>query len=120
MAKARVELLKSATHTARGRTFRKGQVQILTNSADILYYQQQPEFSVIVLEEDKPAAPTKVKAVAAPVEEEDDPITDEELDAADAADKTASTTPADGEEVEEVTLPPKPAKTPAVKKPGKK
>lgn len=123
MAKARVELLKAASHTARGRTFRKGQPQIITSPADILYYQQQSEFSVVHLEEDAPKAPVKVKAVApAPVEEEeDDPVTDEELDAADA--KSGES---DEGTTQVVDLPPAPPlaktmqKAPAKKKPGAK
>lgn len=59
--RARVELRGSLTHQGRGRAFKKGSPQILTNSADIVYYQQQAGFAVTMLS-DKSKAATKVVA----------------------------------------------------------
>lgn len=56
MPRAKVELLTSLTHTGRGRKFRKGFPQIITNAGDIQYYQNQSGFSVQVL--DAPSAKT--------------------------------------------------------------
>ena len=60
MARARVELIGSLSHTRGGRKFERGKPQILTNAAEILYYQNQSDFAVTVEE-----APKK-KAKAAP------------------------------------------------------
>jgi hypothetical protein len=46
---AKIELLGCLTHHARGRNFRKNKPQILTNAADIQYYQSQSIFSVTFL-----------------------------------------------------------------------
>lgn len=112
MAKARVELRSALSHTARGRQFKKGAPQILTNPADILFYQQQSEFSVTLLEEDKPApvAPAKVKAAPAPKEPEpEEPVDENEEELKDA------------DEPEEDAPPAAPAKgKPAPKGPTKK
>lgn len=68
MAKARVELIGSLTHTAKNRTFKKGEPQILTDGAEIEYYKGQPEFGVTELREVKP----KAAAAPPPPPEEDD------------------------------------------------
>lgn len=84
MAKARVELRGCMTHSGRGRTFRKGVPQIMTNPSDILYYQSQGDFSVVMLDDDpapkaeEPKPKTKVK-VPEPVDE-DEPEGDEDED----------------------------------------
>jgi hypothetical protein len=54
MAKARVELLGSLSYTKGGRKFVRGQPQVITNAAEILYYQGQSDFGVTV--EDSPKA----------------------------------------------------------------
>jgi len=51
MARARVELKGCLTFQGKGRTFKKGSPQILTNPADIMYYQQQAVFVVTMLSE---------------------------------------------------------------------
>lgn len=63
--RARVELRESLTHTHAGRTFVKGKPQILTNSADVKYYQETGGFSVTILEEpkEKVAVPAKPAVV---------------------------------------------------------
>lgn len=103
MAKATVELTGSQSHTARGRTFRKGQPQVLTSASDIAYYQGQSGFSVLIHNE----APPKVKAkAAAPVASEPEDDGEEDLDADDEG----------GEEGGEAEAPPKatkPTATPA-------
>lgn len=57
--RARVELKGCLTHDAGGRHFAKGQPQILTNPAEIKYYQGQAEFSVTMLD----VAKSKKKAI---------------------------------------------------------
>ena len=51
--RARVELKGSLTHNGNGRAFTKGSPQILTNPADIRYYEQQAGFSVTILDAPK-------------------------------------------------------------------
>ena len=90
MAKARVELRGCMTHSGRGRTFKKGVPQIMTNPSDILYYQGQGDFSVVMLDDDpapktdEPKPKTKVKEPK-PVDEDepkaDEPEADEPEDA---------------------------------------
>jgi hypothetical protein len=48
--KARVELIGSFTHNSHWRKFRKGSPQILTNPAEIQYYQNQYGFDVVLLD----------------------------------------------------------------------
>jgi hypothetical protein len=57
------------SHTARGRTFKKGQPQILTNAGDVAFYQSLKEFRVAVME-----TPTKkkVKSKDAPAKDPDE------------------------------------------------
>lgn len=85
LVRAKVELVGCQSHTARGRTFKKGQPQTITNADDIAYYQATSEYSVQLLE----AAPKKkAKPAPAPVEEPKDeaPALDEgEGDGADDA-----------------------------------
>jgi hypothetical protein len=57
MARARIELRGSLSHTVRGRVFKKGQPQIITSPDDILYFQQTDGFVVTLLN-----AAEKVKA----------------------------------------------------------
>jgi hypothetical protein len=64
--RAKVELVGCQSHTARGRTFKKGQPQTITNADDVAYYQASVEYAVTLLE----AAPKK-KAKPAPVEVEE-------------------------------------------------
>jgi len=72
MAKARVNLEKCLTYEVRGRTFVKGQPQIIDNDADIQYFKAQPEFTVTMLREvAKPAPKVAPKPVPAPVVDED-------------------------------------------------
>lgn len=59
--RARVELRGSLTHQGKGRFFKKGSPQILTNAAEVLYYQQQSGFAVTMLSEQSKTA-TKVVA----------------------------------------------------------
>jgi len=75
MARAKITLRGSMTHTVKGRTFRKGFPQIITNLADIKYYESQPGFHVEMLSAPKkastnPAAPKKTKDVPKPQVEE--------------------------------------------------
>ncbi len=84
MAKrARVELRTGLTHHGNGRVFKKGQPQILSNLADIRYYQQEGSFVVTVLgETPAPVAKTSApkpspKPAAEPIPETAEP---EELD----------------------------------------
>lgn len=58
--RARVELRGSLTHDHGGRVFKKGSPQILTNAAEIKYYQGQAGFSVTMLEGAKAKAPAPV------------------------------------------------------------
>jgi len=51
--KARVELIGSFTHNSHWRKFRKGSPQILTNPAEIQYYQNQYGFDVVLLDHEK-------------------------------------------------------------------
>lgn len=78
--KARVELRGCLTHSARGRTCKRGQPFYTTNAADIAYYKAQGEYSVTML-----AAPPAPKAKAAkpkppppPPPDDDDDDDDEE------------------------------------------
>ena len=63
MARAKIELLGSASHTGRGRKVIKGRPQFVTNPADIAYYESLPGFKVTMLgdtskpEKKKPAEP---------------------------------------------------------------
>ncbi len=69
MARARITLQGSKSHTGRGRTFKQGQAQTVTSNADILYYQGQPGFAVQMLDAPatKPAAPPAVTPTDEPV-----------------------------------------------------
>lgn len=92
MARARIELRGSLSHTVRGRVFKKGQPQIITNPDDILYFQQTDGFVVTLMN-----AAEKVKAPG------------------------TETQPADDESVESPTAPAPVAPTPTLKlkkKPG--
>jgi len=62
--RARVELKGCLSHRGNGREFKMGNPQILTNPADIKYYQGQADFTVTVMESKK----SKVRA-----EEESEP-----------------------------------------------
>lgn len=94
---ARVVLTKALTFEGRGRTFVKGQPQVMTLPADIAYYQQQPEFTVTLFNAPQPPAPKKpvsVKPVApAPAESEDDE--DEEGDGDEGDEEAEADAPAD-------------------------
>lgn len=99
MAKARVELSGCLSHTARGRTFKKGQPQVITSAADIVYYKAQPEYAVQMLDDEAPPVKTKAKALAPPPDldeeeggDEDGHHTDDEHDEEVAA--VAGATPA--------------------------
>lgn len=66
MAKARVELKGASTFSSRGRKFKKGFPQVLTNPSDIQYYKGQPDFDVQILDEmivEKKPAITKVRKI---------------------------------------------------------
>jgi len=54
--KAKVILKEGLSHTRGGRTFKKGFPQILSGSAEILYYQSQSSFSVTITEGESQAA----------------------------------------------------------------
>lgn len=111
MASARVELTGCVSHTARGRTFRKNQPQTLTNPADILYYQSQQDFSVIVLD-DAPPAKTKAK-IAAPAKPKEPVKDDDEGEGDDEEPEDDEDDESEDDDDDEVTLPPKsePAKS---------
>lgn len=71
MAKASVTLQGSATWEGRGYRFEKSKRVIVTNDADILYFQQQGGFAVTMLEGTKPRpapkpAPPAVEASGSP------------------------------------------------------
>ena len=51
--RARVELKGCLSHRGNGREFKMGNPQILTNPADIKYYQGQADFTVTVMEAKK-------------------------------------------------------------------
>lgn len=117
MARAKVELTGSLTHTVRGRTFERGRPQIITQDSAIRYYQAQPEFSVTMIEpfhtpKGKPpvAKPAKAKAAPAPAPEADEDEADEEpeaeeadADEAEADEDAGEAEAADDEDAEEVT-----------------
>jgi len=63
MARARVELRGSMSHTGGPRTFKKGQPQVLTNPDHIEYYRKVGGFSVTNLKDEK-AKPGKKPAPA--------------------------------------------------------
>ena len=50
MARAKIELMDSLSHAGRGRTFRRGYPQILTNAGDIQYYLSHPSYNVQMLD----------------------------------------------------------------------
>jgi hypothetical protein len=81
MAKARIELRKSETYTARGRTFKRGQPAVIDNDSDIAYFQAQPEFTVTFLRPVEPPKPPKAAPPPAAEPEDDDesPLTEQEL-----------------------------------------
>lgn len=67
MAKARVQLQGAESFDGRGKKFVKGKPQIITNAADIEYYQRHAAFTVSMLTTVKPkepAEPEKKKADA--------------------------------------------------------
>jgi hypothetical protein len=98
--KATVELIHALSHTGRnGRTMVRGRPQIITNPADIEYYQNQREYVVTVTSEaaSKKAAksfpPPKARARAPEPEPEEDDAedldeSDDEDDAEDLDDET--------------------------------
>lgn len=58
MASAKVKLVKAESYSdRRGRNWKKGDQHIITDGADILYYRQQPEFTVTMLQAPKPKPP---------------------------------------------------------------
>lgn len=71
--RARVELIGSLTHNYAGRSFKKSSPQILTDAADIRYYQSQACFSVAVLD----AKEIKAKEPATPPIVPDEDINDD-------------------------------------------
>jgi len=77
LVRAKVELIGCQSHTARGRTFKKGQPQTITNADDIAYYQVASEYSVQMLE----AAPKK--KAKAPAEDATNPSLESAVLAAD-------------------------------------
>lgn len=70
MVKARVTLTGSLSHEHGGRRMIKGQPQVITNPAEILYYQQQSGFSVVVLDGENKPTEKKVEAKKEEVKEE--------------------------------------------------
>jgi len=72
--RARVELRGSLTHDHGGRVFKKGSPQILTNPAEIKYYQGQAGFAVTVLEGDKAKAKAAATPAATDVDEDGDDL----------------------------------------------
>ena len=64
MVQAKIELTSSLSLTSRGRTFRKGQSETITNQADIAYYEKQPGFKVTRIATKKPE--TKVAPIVKP------------------------------------------------------
>jgi hypothetical protein len=74
--RARVELRGSLTHDQGGRVFKKGSPQILSNAAEIKYYQGQAGFSVTMLD-------TKAKAPAPVVDDDDTGESDNDYEEAD-------------------------------------
>jgi hypothetical protein len=59
---AKIELTGSLTHSARGRIFKKGMPQILTDPSDVSYYQTQADFCVTILDKPKDAKPASTPA----------------------------------------------------------
>lgn len=72
--RARVELVGSSTHHSNWRRFVKNQPQILTNPAEIQYYQNQSGFNVVLLENE-----TKKKVVETPLRMKPIKKVDEEI-----------------------------------------
>jgi hypothetical protein len=63
---AKVELNGSLTHTHAGRSFKRGQPQVITEASEIAYYKTIPGFAVTVLDKAKEKSP-----LASVVEPED-------------------------------------------------
>lgn len=87
MAKAKVELVGSLTHSHGARRFEKGKPQVLTNPSEIAYYRGQPGFSVTELDapapkpgKAAPAKPTKSKVPPPPADEDEAEDLDEDED----------------------------------------
>ncbi len=60
MAKAKIKLQGAASYSDRsGNHWKKGDQRIVTDEGDIQYYKNQPEFTVTMLQEVKPAAAAK-------------------------------------------------------------
>lgn len=78
--RARVELVGSYTHSSNWRRFVKNQPQILTNPAEIQYYQNQVGFNVVLLKSEikekiveiNHVKPKKEKEVLDEIEYDDD------------------------------------------------
>ncbi len=66
MARARVELKGCQSYNDKARKFKKGEVQIITNPTDILFFKSLSDFSVTELQE---IAPKVKKAKKKPVPE---------------------------------------------------
>jgi len=85
---ARVQFRTGTTFDGRGHKFKQGQTKVLSNKADIAYFQNQPAFKVTILSKappvsakedpEKPSAPPR--AAATPMEGEDDSSSDESGD----------------------------------------
>ena len=82
MAKARIELRRAETYSARGRTFKKGSPVVIDSDGDIAYFKAQPEFTVTILKPVEAPKPVKASAPPPPPPPEDAapaPVTAEQL-----------------------------------------
>jgi len=78
---ARVQLRTGTTFDGRGHKFKKGQVKILSNAADITYFQNQPAFKVSILSKAPPVAATTPEKRSAPPRDSSPPLGNEDATA---------------------------------------
>jgi hypothetical protein len=72
MARARIELVKAESYSARGRVFHKGHPVIVDSDSDISYFKSQPEFTVTMLKAPAPVAPPPPPVVDEDEDEDED------------------------------------------------
>ncbi len=122
MARARIELMNSLSHQSpRGRTMERSKPQIITDAAEIRYYQSIAGFDVVMQSE--PAVKNRNVPPPPPPDDDDEESGDDGEDGLDSLDSgsdagAAEELDADGNPVEPPAPPPPPrAPAPAAKKP---